>query len=366
MPKNIRNTLLFKENQYNQDTYTTLDAISEAQKIAFYPILFQAVMSMRTSGILAYLDKCGTSGTTFENLQENIKLSPYAIQLLLDMALSMHIIYQQDENYIIGKVGYFLLHNKMTQVNLNFTQDVCYQGMFHLQEALETGKPSGLSVFGDWKTIYPALSQLPEKAQKSWFEFDHFYSDNSFPAAFKYIEKSNPNHIYDVGGNTGKWAKYCVTHHENVHVTLLDLPQQLKLAQKNIEDAGLTSRISTYPIDILENGPLPQDADIWWMSQFLDCFNEEQIVQILTRIYNNMNENARVYIMDMFWDRQPFQAGVLSVNAISFYFTCLANGNSRFYHSKVFYKCLTEAGFLVEQDIDNLGIGHTLLICRKR
>lgn len=75
----------------------------------------------------------------------------------------MHVIYKNDEHYILGKVGHYLLHDKMTEVNLNFTQDICYQSMFYLQDSLESGKPEGLKVFGNWKTIYPALQSLPKK-----------------------------------------------------------------------------------------------------------------------------------------------------------------------------------------------------------
>lgn len=351
---------------YDKESYTALEAITEAQKIAFSPILFQAVVCMRNKGLLAYLDQVGEKGATIAQIHDNIVLSDYATQLLLDVALSMHIVYLNEQHYILGKVGYFILHDKMTQINLDFTQDVCYQGMFHLEEALENGTPAGLKVFGDWTTIYPALSQLPEKAKQSWFAFDHFYSDGAFPAAFNHINQLNPKHIYDIGGNTGKWALYCASNNPELVITILDLPEQIALANKNIIAAGVESRVKGFPVNVLSATSLPNQADVWWMSQFLDCFSETQITNILSLIHQNMQDDAVVCIMEIFWDRQPFEAGALSLNASSLYFTCLANGNSRFYHSKVFYQCLREAGFHVEQDIDGLGLGHTLLICKKR
>lgn len=352
--------------KYNKEIYTAMEAVTEAQKIAFSPILFQAIMCLRNKGIFAFLDAQGEKGAKAQDIYDHIELSPYGIQLLLDVALSMHIIYLNQGCYVLGKVGYFLLHDKMTRVNLDFTQDVCYQAMFNLQDSLEKGKPEGLKVFGNWETIYPALSQLPQKAKNSWFAFDHFYSDGAFPAAFNHIKKLNPKHIYDIGGNTGKWALYCANHHDDVNITILDLPEQITLATQNIREAGFESRISGYPINLLTTDQLPNQADLWWMSQFLDCFSEDQITHILSLIHRNMKDDAIVCIMEIFWDRQPFEAGALSLNASSLYFTCLANGNSRFYHSKVFYQCLSKAGFHVEQDIDGLGVGHTLLICKKR
>ncbi|BCV44826.1 hypothetical protein TUM17379_18440 [Shewanella algae] len=42
----------------------------------------------------------------------------------------------------------------------------------------------------------------------------------------------------------------------------------------------------------------------------------------------------------------------------------MANGNSRMYHSKVLLKLLQQAGFYVDEDIDDIGLGHTLLRCK--
>lgn len=254
----------------------------------------------------------------------------------------------------------------MTRVNMDFTQDVCYQGLFFLEEALKEGKPSGLKVFGDWPTIYPALSQLPPSARESWFAFDHYYSDGAFDAALPLVFASRPATLYDVGGNTGKWAIRCCRYDENIAVTLLDLPQQIALARENIENAGLSHRIDFHAVDMLGDAPLPTDADIWWMSQFLDCFSPEQIVAILSNVARVMKPGARLCVMELFWDAQRFEAASFSLNASSLYFTCMANGNSRFYSAEKFYGYLETAGFRVEERHDNLGVGHTLLICQKK
>ncbi|MDR2430571.1 MAG: SAM-dependent methyltransferase, partial [Puniceicoccales bacterium] len=59
-----------------------------------------------------------------------------------------------------------------------------------------------------------------------------------------------------------------------------------------------------------------------------------------------------------------FEAAAFSLNAGSLYFTCLANGNSRFYRADAMKACIEKAGLRVEREIDNIGIGsHTLCIC---
>jgi ubiquinone/menaquinone biosynthesis C-methylase UbiE len=350
---------------YEQDSLSALDAITEAQRIAFAPMLFQTALCLRNAGILAYLDDQRKLGATLDDIVPHSNLNEYAVSVLLDMGLSGRIIICKEGRYRLSKVGHFLQHDTMTRVNMDFTQHVCYQGLYFLEEALKSSKPAGLKVFSDAETIYPVLSQLPSPACESWFAFDHYYSDAAFTAALPFIFARRPKTLYDVGGNTGKWALRCCQYDENVTITLLDLPQQITLARQNIENAGLSHRIDFHAVDMLGDAPLPGDADVWWMSQFLDCFSPEQIITMLSRIASVMKPDARLCVMELFWDAQKFEAASFSLNASSLYFTCMANGNSRFYSVDKFYRYLEAAGFQVEQRIDNLGVGHTLLVCKK-
>ncbi len=79
-----------------------------------------------------------------------------------------------------------------------------------------------------------------------------------------------------------------------------------------------------------------------------------------------MDQNTRLYILEMFWDRQTYEAAAFTINCTSIYFTCMANGNSRMYHSKDLVKLIHKAGLYVDEDIDHIGAGHTLLGCKKK
>ena len=102
--------------------------------------------------------------------------------MLLEASLTIGsvLVDKNTDRFSLSKIGWFLINDPATRVNIDFNHDVNYQGWFDLEEALVKGKPAGLKYFGEWPTIYEALSQLPEQVQKSWFGFDHFYSDSSF------------------------------------------------------------------------------------------------------------------------------------------------------------------------------------------
>jgi ubiquinone/menaquinone biosynthesis C-methylase UbiE len=278
----------------------------------------------------------------------------------------MGIVRMQDERYILTKTGFFILNDSMTRVNIDFVHDVCYQPFFSLEESVKNGKPEGLKVFGEWETIYPGLQFLPEQAKKSWFGFDHFYSDVAFPEIIPLIAADKPSTLMDVGGNTGKFAIQCVNGIPGLEVTIVDLPDTLNAAQNGIKEKGFDNRIHFYAADMLDpENELPQGFDAIWMSQFLDCFSEEQILSILQRAAKSMHTGSYLYILELFWDRQKYEASSYSLNATSLYFTCLANGNSRMYHSTDMYRLIEEAGLETVDSTDHIGISHTLVKCRK-
>ena len=186
------------------------------------------------------------------------------------------------------------LNDEMAQVNMDFNQDVNYKGLFHLEEALLNGRPEGLKELGNWPTIYEGLSSLPEQVQKSWFGFDHFYSDNSFDQALEIVFSHSPRTLLDVGGNTGRWATKCVQYNEKVEVTIMDLPQQLEMMKQKTENISGHERIHGHGVNLLdENVPFPKGFDAIWMSQFLDCFSEKEVISILSVSYTHLDVYKR-------------------------------------------------------------------------
>ncbi len=347
---------------YSLDPFNALDAKTEAQKLAFAPIVFQTAKSLRDLGILAALDEVKKDGLDAVAISKRTGISEYGVKVLLDMGLSAHIVTWHAPKYRLANLGHYLLHDGMTRANVDFTADVCYAAMMHLSESIKESKPAGLVELGDWETIYQGLSQLPVAAKESWFNFDHFYSDRSFPLLLERVFAKKPKRLFDIGGNTGKWAQQCCAYDPDVNVTIIDLPQQIEMALAQAQKNGLAERISGVGTNLLDKSKaLPQGADVWWMSQFLDCFSPMEILSILRRVREAMSPDAVVYILELFWDAQRYEAATYSLNATSLYFTCLANGNSRFYRSDDFLEIVKEAGFIVTEREDNIGLGHTLL-----
>ncbi len=352
--------------RYSRERQSASDAQRLAQEIAFGPVVFQVSRLMVKFGILQMLSD-RREGMTQEEIAASAGLSPYAAQVLLEASLTIGTVLIKEERYVLSKAGWFLLNDKMVQVNMDFNHDVNYQGLFYLEEALRNGKPEGLKVFGEWPTIYEGLSSLPPQVQKSWFGFDHYYSDCSFDQALEIIFNRPSRTVLDVGGNTGRWATKCVQYNKEVNVTIMDLPQQLGLMKEATAGEPGADRIHGHAANLLDrNVPFPTGFDTIWMSQFLDCFSAEEVTSILTRAAQSMGQESRLYIMETFWDRQKFETAAYCLAQISIYFTAMANGNSKMYHSDDMVRCIQDAGLEVEQIYDGLGQGHSIVQCKTR
>lgn len=356
------------EATYMNDKMSAREAQKKAEWIAFGPIVFQATRIMVKWGILEML-RNSDKGMTQGEIVEKTGKTPYAIQVLMEAGLSIGTVYlaEDKEHFLLTKTGWCLLTDELVKVNMDFNHDVNYEGWFRLEESLEEGRPVGLEHFGNWPTVYEGLSSLPDQVQKSWFGFDHFYSDHSFQQALEIIFDHEVKTLLDVGGNTGRWALQCVGYDNKVNVTIMDLPQQIEMMKAYTQSKEGAERIHGYGIDLLDKeAPFPTDQhyDIIWMSQFLDCFGEEEVEDILRRAAKIMDSESRLYIMETFWDRQKYDLASFCLTMTSLYFTAIANGNSKMYHSSDMERIVNRAGLEVEQIHDNLGHGHSIMICK--
>ena len=352
-------------NFFEDEKLSALQAKEEAQWITFAPFVFQATRVLRDSGILSLVES-NRAGITLEDISKQVKLPSYGVRVLVEAALGIGLLTLKDGKYKITKTTYFILHDELTKVNMDFTHDVCYNGMYFLEESIKNEKPEGLKVFGKWNTIYEALStNLPDKAKTSWFSFDHYYSDHAFPEALPHVYEFKPKKLLDIGGNTGKWSMQSFEFDPDVEITIMDLPGYVETAREQIHLKGFGDRISFHPTNILdESQKFPTGFDAIWMSQFLDCFSDDEIVSILKRCKKALNPGGRIFILETFWDRQRFEASAFSLQQTSLYFTVMANGNSQMYDSKVFIQLVERAGLEVSDQKDYIGVSHTLLICK--
>lgn len=341
----------------------------EAQRLAFAPLVFQAMRVARDCGVFEAMYRAGERGVETVALAAELGMSTYAVGLLLEASFVAGFSQYVEPRFTITKAGVFWLKEPATRINADFSHHVCYRGFFHFEESLREGLPVGLRALGPWKTLYEGLASFTPAERDAWLAFDHFYSDEVFDICLPRIFDRAVPGLLDIGANTGKFTRRCVEHDPSVEVTMVDLPQQLALARSSLSDLpeAVRARVTERPCDLLadevELAP-SGTVDVVWMSQFLDCFAEDQIVRILTRVRKTLRPGGRVFILELLWNRQRYDSARFCVVATSLYFACIANGNSRMYHSEALRQLIERAGLTVVGEDHEVGLCHSLLECK--
>jgi hypothetical protein len=348
--------------KFSPERQSAFEARFEAQKIAFGPVVFQCVRYAWKRGMLQAIADAGGQGLSLEELAAGGRWSAYVLKVVLETCLSAGVVSLNEGRYALDKAGFVVLTDTITQVNIDFNHDVCYQAMFELERSLDAEQPLGLKVFGDWPTLYQGLAQLPEPARASWLAFDHLYSDTSFPAIMPDVFATAPRRLMDIGANTGKFTLAVLAADAQVHMHLVDLPGQLALADQALVDAGVRGRATLHPVDLLDDGAaLPAGMDLIWMSQFLSCFPEAAIAGIFRRVAAALGPRGQVLVMDTFWDRQRYDIASYCLINTSPYFNNLASGNSKVYESTDYIRLAQAAGLTLLTARDGIGYCHSLL-----
>ena len=250
----------------------------------------------------------------------------------------------------------------ITQVNLDFVHDVCYQGLHALDRSLDSETPLGLASLGAWPTVYQGLAELPEPARSSWFAFDHHYSDTSFPSILPDVFATAPKNLLDIGANTGKFSLAALQFNSDVVMHLVDLSQQLAVARNTLESHELAKRAHFHARDMLAvDVAFPRDMDLIWMSQFLSCFSEAVISSIFLRAAAALAPQGQILILDTFWDRQRYPIAAYCLLNTSPYFTAIASGNSKVYESGDYIRLAKDAGLKLLTVRDGIGYCHSML-----
>ncbi|MEM9690998.1 MAG: class I SAM-dependent methyltransferase [Myxococcota bacterium] len=340
-------------------------ALLEAQRLAFSPVFFVVAMVLRRRGMLRAIREGGRAGASDRELSERSGVPLGGTKMLLETALAFDLLEElEPRRYRLARLGLLWERDEMTRVNADFVFDVCLAGLPALEASVVEERPAGLPALAGahgGATIYEVLTSLAEPARSSWFAFDHYYSDSAFESALCLLLARPSRRWLDVGGNTGRFARLACARDPEVRVTIADHAATLEHALG--QSGEFAARIDGFAVDLLDaRATLPEGHDLVWMSQFLVCFGDADVLRILRLARASLAPQGTLAVLETFWDGQPNPIATTCVAGMSPYFPLMANGKSRVFRESDLTRLLVEAGFTIVARHPHLGRGHTLLL----
>lgn len=146
----------------------------------------------------------------------------------------------------------------------------------------------------------------------------HHNARERAPLVVEAIGTEGVERLLDVGGGSGAYSIAFANANEKLRVTLLDLSNVLPIAQRHIQEAGLTARIETRPGDLRQDS-FGAGFNLVLVSAICHMLSPEENQDLLGRCFNALTPQGRVAIQDFILEADktaPKQAALFALNML--------------------------------------------------
>ena len=227
-----------------------------------------------------------------------------ATEMLLDALVALEVLGKQDGNYgntplsaryLVARARddarAALMHSAHLWPRWSTLTDCVRQGtsVAH-REMVERGD--------EWTTSFIAAMHRNASARA--------------PAVVRATGLDGARRMLDVGGGSGAYSIAFARASQDLRVEVFDLPTVLPIAQRHIEEAGLSNRITTRAGD-LRTDHLGSGYDLILLSAICHMLGPEPNVKLLGRCFAALSPGGRVVIQDFILapDRTSPRSGAL-------------------------------------------------------
>lgn len=258
-----------------------------------------------------------------------------------------------EERLVPGKPGY-------VGAILGWQAHIVYPGMIDFVDALKQNRNIGLERFpGNEPTLYQRLTHAPrleEIFQESMSGLSK-QANTFLPGAMDF---GRYQHIVDAGGGDGTNAIALASRHPDIRASVFDAPSVCDIAERNIEAANLSDRVSTWRGDFFVD-PLPPGTDCVTLCHILTIFSMEKNRALLERMHEQLPVGGAVVVFNMMGADDD--SGPLSTALGSPYFLAIATGDGMLHAAGEYEDAFRAAGFReVRRLQQDLPLEHAIVV----
>jgi hypothetical protein len=250
---------------------------------------------------LELFTKLGGEGMTATQIAEALRLHPRAVPDFPDALVALELLDREGDG---GDALYrnteataaFLDKSSPAYIGgiLEMSNARLYPFWGDLTEALRTGKPQN-EVKHAGKSMFEELYSDEERLEQFMNAMSGI-SLGPFSALAEKFDFSKYATHCDVGGATGQLSIIVAGRHPHMRCTSFDLPVVEPIAQRTIEAAGLSERVTTAGGDFFAD-PLPE-ADVITMGLILHDWNLEDKKHLIEAAYEALPEGGAYIVIE--------------------------------------------------------------------
>jgi hypothetical protein len=262
---------------------------------------FWASKTLLSAVELELFTKLGSDGMTGPQIAETLELHARAIPDFPDALVALELLERE------GEGSDALYRNTQTTAVFLDKRSPAYIGgilemsnarLFRfwgdLTEALRTGKPQN-EIKHTGKPMFEELYSDPDRLEQ-FINAMAGISLGPFSALAETFDFSDYKTLCDVGGATGQLSIIVANRHPHMRCTSFDLPVVEPIAQRTIESAGLSERVTAAGGDFFADR-LPK-ADVITMGLILHDWNLEGKMHLIKAAYDALPEGGAFIVVE--------------------------------------------------------------------
>ncbi|MBH0202775.1 MAG: methyltransferase domain-containing protein [Nitrospira sp.] len=228
-----------------------------------------------------------------QDIAGRLQADPPTLTLLLNALVAMKLLTKEGELYGNSSIAlkYLVRHSPQYVGHLLLLHDAEWNNWGKLEETIRTGK----------RTVDRHVFETDPELGSHVLAVLNRIGQQSGPDLAKRLKLGGRERMCDLGGGAGTNAiAFCQVYPE-LHATVFDLPETLKLTEKTVKEAGLEARIALHPGDF-NRDPIGGPYDMVLMSDILHYQTFAMNQALVKKVFTALAPGGRLVIKDRFLD----------------------------------------------------------------
>jgi 3-hydroxy-5-methyl-1-naphthoate 3-O-methyltransferase len=278
-----------------------IEAISSGYRDA--QILFTAV---RVGIFTALFDQA----LSCETLCASLDCSQRGMRILCDALVTLGLLDKEGDFYCNSAVAleYLLPDSPKSKAAMMNHGSRLYERWGKLYDVVKTGKP----------VSDEELDQRIESNDRAFAKAMADVGRISAQQTADIIDIRDARRMLDIGGGPGLYSIAFVQHNPALHATVFDSAKTLEVAQENIDDAGLSERVSTKPGNAFDDD-FGGQYDFILISNFIHIFSYDANQGLIKKCADALAPGGRICLKDFFLEEDrtsPEWSAIFAVNML--------------------------------------------------
>ena len=250
---------------------------------------------VQTAVELRIFDALGDKPKSAEAISQALGLEAKATELLLNALTAINLLEKQAILFSLADVSkQYLLSSSPRYVGGMIHFDASLWSYWEkLEQALRSGKAVRLP------NMYQDVAAETETFINGMDSLVKARGDADVLATA--IEWNGVHTLLDIGSGPATYPIALCRRFAKLNATIFDLPATLKITERFVRDAGLSSRINLVAGDYHAD-PIPGNYDVIFLSNIIHGENEERNAELVGKLAASLNSAGRLIIKDHILD----------------------------------------------------------------